>query len=205
MTNKRKLHHVHVKLRPIKSIYIFICLLIALGVGVYSLRQNNLTVIRMRDHVLEVDKKNGDIETALHDIREYIYGHMNTDLAAGPNAIKPPIQLKYSYERLLAAEKARVSAVNAKVYADAQAICEQRYPAGPSIVNRVPCTQDYVAANGVKEQPIQDALYKFEFLSPVWTPDVAGISLLISAILSIVLIVKLFLNHWLKKQLHDHL
>ena len=49
---------------------------------------------------------------------------MNTNLSSGGNAIKPPIQLKYTYERLLATEQAKTAASNSKIYTEAQAYCQ---------------------------------------------------------------------------------
>lgn len=203
--NKRYLHHVRTKLSPIKSVYLLIAAVFFLVLGLYSARQNNLTAISLRDQVLKADQENGDTEKALRELREYMYSHMNTELASGPSAIRPPIQLKYRYERLVAAEKERVSAQNETIYNDAQRICEQRFPVGLSGSGRIPCIQEYVASRGEKEQPIPDSLYKFDFTSPRWSPDVAGWSLLISALLFMIFLVRLVLDIWLKNQLSDHM
>jgi hypothetical protein len=136
-------------------------------------------MIRLRDAVYQADEKNGDVETSLRHLREHVYAHMNTDLAGGANAIRPPIQLKHRYERLVAAEKAKVSTDNSRIYSDAQVDCERRFPQGLSGSNRIPCIQEYVASKGVTEKPIPDALYKFDFVSPRWSPDWAGWSLVL--------------------------
>lgn len=191
------------KVRAISSWYFVIGLLIFGITTIVALRHNNLTALKLRDHVYQVDKGNGDVEAALRQLREYVYGHMNTNLSSGPNAIKPPIQLKYRYDRLVAAEKARVNAANAKVYTDAQNYCEQAVPQGLSGRGRVPCIQDYVTTHGVKEQAIPDALYKFDFASPIWSPDLAGWSLLLAAIFSLLLVVRLSLEYWLHRYLKN--
>ncbi|MCA9332431.1 hypothetical protein KDA00_01010 [Candidatus Saccharibacteria bacterium] len=204
-SRKRNLHHAQKSLRPLKTVYLVILLALVVATSVYSLRQNNLNAIRLRDAVIEVDKNNGDIESALQDLRRYTYAHMNTNLSAGTTSIQQPIQLKYTYERLLASEKERVSKVNEKVYADAQVTCEKLYPIGLSGSGRIPCIEDYVAKNGAKEQPIQDSLYKFSFTSPKWSFDLAGISLAIACVLLIIIVAKVSLDHWLKGQMRDHL
>lgn len=154
--------------------------LLCFVLGVYGLRQNNLTMIRLRDKVYEADKNNSDVETPLRNLRAYVYAHMNTDLASGSNGIRPPLQLKYRYERLTQAEKDRVAAINAKIYTEGQRYCETLYPADVSISGRarVPCIQNYVTQNGVKADSIPDSLYKFDFVSPSWSFDVAGWSLM---------------------------
>lgn len=68
--------------------------IVASIVCVFALRANNLKALELRDNVVAVDKQNGDIEAALRELRTFVYGHMNTNLSSGPNAIKPPIQLK---------------------------------------------------------------------------------------------------------------
>jgi len=137
MANKKE-QSIWTKLRAISSWYFVVGLIVAGGIAIIALRHNNLTALKLRDHVYQVDKDNGDVETALRQLREYVYGHMNTNLSSGPNAIKPPIQLKYRYDRLVTAEKARVDAANAKVYTDAQNYCEQAVPQGLSGRGRVP-------------------------------------------------------------------
>lgn len=199
--NKRYLHHVHTRLSLLKVWYLTVTVVIAAGVSLYALRQNNIQALRLRDEVLRVDQADGDIETALKKLREFVYSHMNTDLAAGSSAIRPPIQLKYRYERLLAAEKERVSNENEKIYTDAQIICEKKFPVGLSGSGRIPCIQDYVAKQGVSEKPIPDSLYKFDFAPPRWSSDLAGWGIVITIALSVVLVVRLILDFWIKRQL----
>ncbi len=168
-------------------------------IAVSALRANNLHMIELRNKVYEADKNNGDVETALRNLREYIYSHMNTDPASGKNAIRPPIQLKYRYERLTAAEKAKVDAQNSQIYTDAQHYCEQQNSTAFSGRTRVPCIQQYVTSHAIQQQPVPDDLYKFDFVSPRWTPDLAGLSVLV-AIASGTLCAIAWGVHWLTKR-----
>jgi protein tyrosine phosphatase len=61
----------------------------------------------LRDKLLVVDQQDGDVELALRELREHIYSHMNSEL--GGSNVQQPIQLKYRYERLVNAEKVRVT------------------------------------------------------------------------------------------------
>jgi hypothetical protein len=151
---------------------------------VYCLRQNNLNMIRLRSAVFTADKQNGDVEGALKELRQYVYAHMNTNLDSG-SSVYPPIQLKYTYERLVQAEKDRVNAANSQIYTQAQIVCQQQIPQGFSGRGRVPCVDDYVLTHGTKEQPIPVSLYQFDFVSPSWSPDLAGWSLVTTIILCI--------------------
>lgn len=200
--DKRHLHHIWRKFKPVNA-WVFLGLSAAfLALGVYAMRQNNLVSIRLRDQVIEADKNNGDVETPLKALREHIYSHMNADLSAG-GGLQQPVQLKYRYDRLVAAEKARVEAANGDIYTRAQSECERLFPAGVSGRGRVGCIQDYVSANGVKENPVPDALYKFDFVSPTWSPDIAGLSLLLSAIFLLLFVVRFTLEKWFRHRLKD--
>lgn len=158
-------------------------------------------MIRLRQAVYAADKNGGDIETALDNLRHYVYGHMNTDLSSGGNGIKPPIQLKYTYERLQAAEGKRVDADNSKIYTDAQTYCQQQNPTDFSGRNRVPCVTNYVTTHGAKAKAIPVALYQFDFISPSWSPDLAGWSLVVSGVLFIALIASIILNRLVRTRL----
>lgn len=202
--NKRYLHHIWRKLRLLSPWYILFLFIIASVVCVTALRNNNLKMIELREAVYKADEKNGDVETALRNLRAHVYTHMNTDLASGSSGIRPPIQLKGRYDRLLTAERERVAANNSKIYTDAQADCERRFPAGLSGGSRIPCIQEYIAQKGAHEKPIQDALYKFDFLSPRWSPDLAGWSMVAAALLLLLFITRLSVGFWLKHTLKTH-
>jgi hypothetical protein len=158
---------------------------LSLGVSMYALRQNNQEMVRLRSAVYEADKDGGNVEKALSNLRSYVHGHMNTDLSSGGNAIKPPIQLKYTYERLVAAEQAKVDALNSQVYTEAQEFCQVQNPSSFSGGPRVPCVEEFVTAHGpaANESEISAALYKFDFVTPLWTLDLAGLSLVLSVLL----------------------
>ena len=181
------------KVKSISPWYFLALFAISLIVGIYALRQNNLTMIKLRDAVTAADQADGDVEAALRDLRGFVYSHMNTDLASR-NQVRPPIQLKYRYERLVKAQQEQLSVQNAKIYTDAQAYCEKLYPESFSGGPRVPCIQDYVINHGVEVQPIPDALYKFDFVSPRWSPDLAGWSLVASAIFMSLFIIRFSLK-----------
>src|SRR3990167_10627617 len=177
-------------------LYVFIALFgVSAVVSVYALRQNNLTMVRVRDAVYEADKNGGDVNQALNDLRQHVYSHMNTNLSNGDNAIKPPIQLRYTYERLTS--EAQKAANDEGLYTEAANYCQARIPASVSVSgrSRVSCVQDYILSHGGKRaEPIPTALYQFDFISPTWSPDLAGWSLLVTAILFLTLVAKLIFN-----------
>jgi hypothetical protein len=200
--NKRRLHHYWRQFRGLSSWYLLGLTLLFALITLFALRQNNLTAIHLRDEVLKVDQQNGDTEAALRKLREYVYGHMNTDLGSNSN-VYPPIQLKYRYERLLAAQQDASKATNAQIYTDAQKHCEALLPTGVSL-NRVTCIQQYLDAHPLAAQaPIQDSLYKFDFASPRWSPDLAGWSLVLTIVFGLLFLFRLMLGLWVRHQLKD--
>ncbi len=201
--DKKFFQHFAAALRNFNKLIPLTIAIIATVVCIFALRANNLQALKLRDNVTQVDKADGDIEAALRELRTYIYAHMNTNLSSGPNAIKPPIQLKYRYERLVNAEQEKLSADNSRVYTEAQAECEKQFPKGLSGSGRIPCIKDYVASRGIKQSTIPDSMYKFDFESPSWSPDLAGWSLVIASISFAVFVVQIILDRWVKAELRD--
>lgn len=163
-------------------------------------------MIALRETVFTADQENGDVETALRELREYVYAHMNTDLASGENAIRPPIQLKHRYERLVEAEQAKLQAQsgNEDLYTAAQEHCERQQPSGFSGSNRLPCIREYLDAHGgqpPKEVVIPEDLYKFDFISPAWSPDLAGWSIVAAALCFILFALHVGSEYVIRRQL----
>jgi hypothetical protein len=196
--DKKQLHHLWTKLRPIKVWYLAVLFIIAAAIAVFALRQNNLTMVQLRQDVYTADEKNQNVEAALQDLRAYVYGHMNTELSSGAEGVYPPIQLKYTYQRLQEAAKTKAQQDNSAVYTQAQAYCEQQNGTDFSGRNRVPCIEQYVSQHGVKAQVVPDAMYKFDFISPSWSPDLAGFSVAIAVILLLALVLRIAAGYLLK-------
>lgn len=197
--SKKQLHHAWRYIRPIKPWYIVVVLVLLASMTVLALRINYQTMATLRQSVYTADEQNKDVEKALHELREFVHSHMNTDLTAGQNSVFPPIQLKQTYDRLVAAEQERTKTVNATIYSDAQAFCEAKYPQSYSGGPRVPCIQEYVSSKGIQPQPIPDGLYKFDFVSPFWSPDAAGWLLVATILTFFFLIIRLVVPWWLRK------
>lgn len=201
--DKRRLHHYWRRFQGLSSWYLLGLAVLFGIITIFALRNNNLTALKLRDEVLKVDQQNGDVEASLRKLRSYIYGHMNTDLASS-STVYPPIQLKYRYERLVAAQQDASKAANAQIYTEAQKHCEALLPNGVSL-NRVTCIQQYLDAHPLAAQPaIQDSLYKFDFASPRWSPDLAGWSLVLTIVFGFLFLFRLVLELWMRHQLKTH-
>jgi hypothetical protein len=169
-----------------------------LGLSIYGLRHNNLHMVELRERVVTADEVGGDVETALANLRNYVYSHMNTNLSGGAHGIDPPIQLKSRYDRLIARQSNNVKAANEKVKRQAESVCAEKHPGGGYNSPRVACVQEYVQRNATQTGSIPDELYKFDFVSPRWAPDFAGITLVLGILSSILFLAWAALSRWMK-------
>lgn len=196
--DNRYLHHLWRRLRPIKTSYLFTALVLCVFVHVAALRANNIRMAELRDAVYVADEQGEGVEQALQNLRAHVNNHMNTKLDDG-KGIYPPVQLKYTYERLVQAEQDRVSAANAQIYTEAQRYCETQNSTSFYGRDRVACIQNYVKSHGSETaKTIPDALYKFDFVSPRWSPDLAGWSLILAGLLLFLTILRFAAGKWLQ-------
>lgn len=162
----------------------FLSAVVCLG----ALRSNNQKMIELRNGVYAADKRGEGIEEALGELRGHVYSHMNTSLSSTNNGIKPPIQLKYTYERLLAAEQEKAAQSGNSLYTDAQNYCQAQNSIEFSGRSRIPCIEEYVASRtAVVPSNIPVSLYQFDFISPSWSSDLAGWSLVSAALFGMAL------------------
>src|SRR3954469_4688027 len=149
--NKRSMHHIWIKFRHIKPWY-FLAIAVVSGVlCVFALRANNQHMIKLRTAVYAADEKGTDVQKPLKDLQAYVTSHMNTNLSSGTTAVYPPIQLKYTYERLIQAQGGQVQ--SSQLYSEAQAYCERQNSSDFSGRNRVPCIEQYVQSHNPEHLP----------------------------------------------------
>lgn len=185
--NKNK----HLEKRAVLRLAVFgSAMMLFVVFSLVGLSANSNEAKRRYDSLIAVDQAGGDVEASLNDLRGYIYSHMNTQIGSD-TGINPPIQLKGTYERLVEAEKVKVATTNDALYGEAQAYCESTQPTGFSGRNRLDCIEKYVDENGVKEKSIEDDFYKFDFVPPRWSADLAGYSILLASIFGIAFTVDL--------------
>lgn len=193
---KRHVHHMLVRLRHVHYAYLFAAFIASGTCFAFAYRNNNVTALQLRDDLLLVDKSNGDVEAALKKLREFTYSHMNAGLSS-ENGVYPPIQLVYRYERLQAEAKASAKPAprnDQQIAADAAVNC------GVAIGVRNACVQAYQEQQVTKQQAtitIPDALYKFDFVAPIWSPDLAGWSFVGAVLLALTIVIRFAAERWL--------
>jgi len=187
------------RIRRVRPLYLGAATTASGLVSLYLLRRNNLTMSQLRDQLREADKSGKDVNQALDDLQQYVLHHMNTSLAT--ESVYPPIQLQYTYERLMAAEQAKVDGQNSQLYINAKDYCEQQNPTSILGRDRVPCIEQYLQDHqAVQAQAIPASLYKFDFVAPRWSPDLAGWSLVLFGLLTLALLTRLIVGVIHKKR-----
>jgi hypothetical protein len=190
---KHRLHHWYKVVRGLKTWQLLLVLLAALVVSAFLLRQNNLEMVRLRAAVEQADMQNGDVTKALLNLQHYVSAHMNTDLGEG-------IALQYSYQRAYeAAVQQAASSTNpqAALYAKVEEECRPVFQRTQSFPAYTQCAHDKLsqlapgqdALSALKAPPAD--LYKITFTSPGWSPDLAGFSVVLTIIVTLMLIVRL--------------
>lgn len=200
--DKRKLHHQYRIIKKVRAQYLLYLAVFFLVLGVLGMRQNNLHMIDLREQVYLADENGTDVEEPLRQLREYVYQHMNTDLASGNVSIKPPIQLNHQYEKLVIAEQKKADKINKQVKADGENECAKEFPAAGLNPDRINCVAKYTRDHAVKPKQIPSELYKFDFVSPVWSADFAGLSLLAALIFFTLFTIRLVAGWWYKRELN---
>ncbi len=187
-------------------ILVLLCAVMAVAT-ILLLRRNYAQMVNLREAVYQADEQGRpveEVETALQALRAHVTSHMNTNLRSGDLAIKEaPIQLSGLYNQAYAAEKERVSRVNADLYTVAQAECEKQFPIGLSGSGRIPCIEQYVNQHGERIRDVPREAYMFDFISPRWSPDAAGLSLVFTIILIVLVASKILLERLVRMYVHS--
>lgn len=183
------------RLRRVKTWQLIILLILTGFVAATFLRLNNIEMVQRRASVLNADES-GDkeaIKNRLTELQRYISAHMNTDMGT--------IYLKKQYERDIEAANTRAAGddnPNGNIFKKAQAICAPRFSnLGHYSLPYQQCVLDeinkYPAASQLTSQlqlPKADR-YRHGFISPLWSPDFAGFSVLACLLIIIVIIGRL--------------
>lgn len=183
--------------KAIKPWQFLVLTIISSSICIYSLRQNNEHMNYLRNQVYAADKDGGNVKAALLNLARYVTSNMNTSLDSGPNGVYPPIQLKYSYQRVTANQSQSLAQQNSTLYTQAEDYCQMAIPQGFSGRYRVPCIEQYISSHSLQGTNVPVALYEFDFISPAWSPDLAGWTLVSSVVLGLLTIISygLKLNH----------
>lgn len=195
-TSARTLRHRLKVIGRIKTWQLLVLLLMMVLVSATLLRLNSLGMLERRAAVISADEKGDkeELRASIVDLQTYISQHMNTSLTGGLGLVK-------TYERdrdaALAAAESTTNPSSA-IYQQASIECRARFQGGVASFRNdyVQCVVEKVGSlspqadptAGVK-LPKADA-YRISFASPAWTPDMAGLSVLVCVLLILTIIVR---------------
>jgi len=160
-----KLRHKRVKIWQLIVVF-----LLLLAGSVFTLRHNNLKMVELRSAVIEADVKGVGVSESIEELNSFIFNHMNTRVVR-------PIELVNTYNRQAeAVVQAAQKGSGRDIYAEGTAACERR---GIPLSSIAQCIAQYASENAsaVTAQKItlpDKNRFTYSFVSPVWTPDVAG-------------------------------
>lgn len=199
MANKRQVRKSIKQLQRIKTWQLVVLLLLTGLVAATFLRLNNIGMVERRSAVLAADKHGNvdEIQNRLYDLQRYVNDHMNTDTG------RIPLDDQYSRDSKkakTAAENNGDGSSNGNVYKKAANVCDPigitqgwRWP-DPRYISCVDKElSKYPAAAGpAKSIHLPDVnLYYHSFISPVWSPDFAGWSLVVCGLISLMILGRL--------------
>lgn len=155
-------------------------------------------MVERRTAVYDADSA-GDSQTIinrLYDLQRYVTVHMNTDLGSG-------ISLESSYARDFQAANKKIEN-DSVVYQKAQEVCAPKYTHWSQAY--VQCTIGELAKYpGTSDVKYPDhLLYLHVFVSPLWSPDFAGWSVLVFIAILTMIIIRLISVATLKLLLKRH-
>lgn len=177
------------KQKIIDGISLIVHLLAVLIIGLFAagaLRQNNLKMLKLREEVFTADKSGVGVEEALKNLRDHVSAHMNTKLPKLGS--EKAIQLKYTFERRISEETTRFQEETAAVSSAAKYSCKS----SRNELSKVECEQAYIKTHPVS--PISEVYpeqYSIEFVSPLFSFDLAGWLIIATFIMGLVLVARI--------------
>lgn len=205
--DKGSIHHKLVVLKHLKYWLLFLLLAVFLAINVYSLRQNSIGMTELREQVKAADESGKNIAKSISNLQNYVAAHMNTE--------GNTVYLEHSHQRAYDAKVAEAVAKrnpNSKRYDQAHTECKAKFPT--SFFNYTNCAHEKLgklasgqdALASLKAPPAE--AFTYNFISPKWTADLAGISLVLTGVVAIALTLKIVLTILfvlLLKSKHKHL
>lgn len=203
------------KIKPIRTWQLFLIFILLLFVSATLLRLDHIEMTNLRAAVLQADKDDNEIALAegLNSLRDYTVSHIIVNIV-DDNGLKKlefgtgVFYLEQSYLRAAAAALKEASEAeiddsnpNGNIYGAVSAICRQLALDNgwswdtPAYIE---CWQTELAKypasaleDGVVSAKIPSTeLYRREYVSPVWTPSLAGFVILITAVIGVVIFIR---------------
>lgn len=181
--------------RRIKTWQLVLLLLLALFLSAIFLRLDNVGMVERYQAVKAADASADDeaIRDRLYDLQVYSAHHMNASTGE--------LFLTEKYERdgrAIVAEVQNAAGSGSTASSAADAICRPRFAQDGFFSQAyLQCIKDEADKAGAADDPITEVeapdptLYRYEFYSPLWAFGFAGISVLMTGVIALMIVVRL--------------
>lgn len=199
VANKKQIRTTLKKISMLKTWQLIILLILVLFIAATALRLNNVGMDQRREGVYSADEAGDEdiIHQRLLSLREYSSSHMNANTGA--------FVLKNQYDR--DSQKALADAQNkseesespnGNIYKKAAEVCDPQFSGYSQAYMQCFMNElnKYPESGAVSDSVVLPTaeLYQYDFASPIWTPDIAGWTVLLAIIISVVIITKITLT-----------
>lgn len=180
MAEKRTVRRTIKTIQKVKTWQLIVLLILSGFITATFLRLNNVGMIQRRDAVIAADKAGDDSATKnrLIELQHYVASHMNT----GKNDVYLASRYERDKEALIKA--AATTSDNSVINAEVDAICKPQFSGYSQ--GYVECFAREYAKYAPGDDPVSQVSspdpdkYRFVFASPLWSPDFAGFSLIMT-------------------------
>ena len=181
------------RIQTIKTWQLVLIFFLMIFVSASLLRLNNVGMIERRDAVMTADRScnKAEIQDRVYALQRYVTSHMNTDL--GSRGVALEHLYNCDYQDKLKGQQEAYQNENGNIFKKVQDICAPRYSANSAAYKDCVNTE---LANFPEGKDLADSIslptenYYQSFVSPAWSPDFAGFSVLITAVLGGVIILR---------------
>lgn len=205
MADKREAMSMIKRLQRVKTWQLLVLLLLVGLLSATFFRLNNIGMVERRTAVMNADASGNEkaLTNNLYALQRFSSAHMN--------ASSGTIYLEEGYKRetiRLVNEAKKSSTVASDVVQKADRICRAQFPG---------YSQAYVQCNASEQAKIAGSnslqttvafpnpeLYRHEYISPIWSPDFAGWTLVVCLLITGVIVVRLIMLAILRLLLHKH-
>lgn len=206
MADKKRVNRTIKQLQRVKTWQLVILLILVAFLAATFLRLNNIGMVERRTAVIDADNSgnNDTTITRLYDLQRYVTSHMNADMGKG-------VYLEGTYKRDVQAvydNASKDSNPNGNIYVKAQQTCAPKFAHWSEAY--VQCTVTALgeypsASNLIDAVALPPASnYLHVYVSPLWSPDFAGWSVVACIIILLLIITRLLSLVVLRILLRQH-
>lgn len=191
MADKRRVRRSIRQLQRVKTWQLVVLLILMLFLSATFLRLNNTGMVARRHAIAAADKSGNvdDTRSRIYDLQRYAAAHMNADTGV--------FYLQEQYNRDVQKQVTDASGAGSEraleIRRAADAVCKPQFNGwSPAYVRCYVDELNKYPADEIESAELQlpsPAQYRYSFVSPLWSPDFAGWSLVICfGIISVIIL-----------------